>query len=144
MNVINICYVRLENGKNIAQYSSLEPPPEPGVVLDLSPAGTNGLFDVLTVKETPFVWNYKFITITVRPSSSWRSVQKALESDAYYEVTAIDSMQSPTLKRLLQALYRSNFPGTAKGRLLSIVVVFAILLYFRRVSKRIRHFSGTR
>ena len=140
MNVTNIYYVRLENGKNIAQYSSFEPPPEPGVVLDLGQAGTNGLFDVLTVKETPFVGTYKFIIITVRPSSSWGSVQKALESEAYYEVSAIETMQSPTLKRLLQTLDGSNFSGTAKGRLLRLVVVFAILLYFRRMPKRMRHF----
>jgi hypothetical protein len=144
MNVINIYYVRVENGKNIAQYSSFEPPPAPGVVLDLSPAGTRGLFDVLTVKETPFVGNYKFITITVRPSSSWRLVQKALESETYYEVHPTDLMQSPTSSRLLQILDRSNFPGTAESRLLHFVVVFAILLYFRRVSERIRYFLGTR
>ena len=138
MNVTNIYYVRLENGKNIAQYSSLEPPPEPGVVLDLSPAGTNGLFDVLTVQETPFVGNYKFITIIVRPSSSWRLIQKAIESETYHEVSVIDSMQNPISKVLLHILDKSNFPGAAQGRLLNIVVVFVILLYFRRVSKRTR------
>src|SRR5690242_11800318 len=109
MNVIHIYYVRLENGKNIAQYSSLESPPEPGVVLDLSPVGTHGLFDVLIVKETPFVENYKFITITIRPSSSWGLVQEALESETYYEVHPTDLMQSPISKRLLQILERSNF-----------------------------------
>ena len=135
MKVIHIYYVRLQNGKNIAQYASSDPPPKPGVILDLSAAGIDGLFEVLHIKETLFIGDYQLITVTVQPSSSWVLDQKTIESGAYYEVHAIDSMQSPTSRSFLGILKGSELLGNGMGRVLRFIIVFAILLYFRRVFK---------
>ena len=135
MKVINIYYVRLQSGKNIAQYASSDLPPKPGAIIDLSPAGSEGLFEVLNVKETLFIGDYQLITVTVRPSSSWVLDQKTIESGAYYEIHAIDSMQSTTSRLFLGILKRSELSGTGMGRVLRFIMVFAILLYFRRVFK---------
>jgi hypothetical protein len=135
MNVINIYYVRLQTGENIAQYGSLDAPPKPGVILDLSPAGIDGLFEVLNVQEMPFIGNYKFVTVTVQPSSLWVLDQKTIQSGAYYEVHAIDLTQRSISRSLLGILKGSELPGTGRGKLLRSLIVFAILLYFRRVFK---------
>jgi hypothetical protein len=135
MKVINIYYVRLQSGKNIAQYASSDLPPKLGVILDLSSAGFDGLFEVLNVKETLFIGGYQLITVTVRPSSSWMLDQKTIESGAYYEVHAIDSVQSPTSRSFLGILKGSELLGTGMGSVLRFIIVFAILLYFRRVFK---------
>jgi len=135
MKVINIYYVRLQTGKNIAQYASSDPPPKPGAVIDLSPAGIKGLFEVLNAKETLFIGDYQLITVTVRPSPSWVPDQKTIESGAYYEVHAIDSMQSPSSRSLLGILKASEILDSRLGKVLRFMIVFAVLFYFRRVFK---------
>jgi len=135
MKVINIYYVRLQTGKNIAQYASSDPPPKAGAVIDLSPAGSEGLFEVLNAKETLFIGDYQLITVTVRPSSSWVPDQTTIESGAYYEVHAIDSMQSPSSRSLLGILKGFELPGTGMSRALRLMIIFAVLFYFRHVLK---------
>jgi hypothetical protein len=61
--------------------------------------------------------------------------QKTIESGAYYEVHAIDSVQSPTSRSFLGILKGSELLGTGMGSVLRFIIVFAILLYFRRVFK---------
>jgi hypothetical protein len=135
MKVINIYYIRLQTGKNIAQYASSDPPPTPGVLLHLSPAGIEGLFEVLHIKETLFIGDYQLITVTVQPSSSWMLDPKTIESGAYYEVHAIDSMQIPTSRSFLGILKVSELLGDGMGRVLRFILVFALLVYLRRVFK---------
>jgi len=135
MTVLYIYYLRLQTGKNISQYASSDPPPKLGVLIDLSPVGTDGIFEVLKVNEMPIIGNYKMIMVTIRPSSWWVVDQKTIQSGGYYEVHAIDSMPIPTSRSFLGILKVSELFGTGIGRVLRFIIVFAILLYFRRVFK---------
>ena len=132
MKVIHIYYVRLENGKNIAQYASSAPSPKSGKIIDLSSIGTPGLFEVLSIKETPFIGDKNIIVVTARPSSMWVLDQKTIESGLYYDIHAMDAIQIPPSRMFLGILKVSESLGTGLGRLLSTIIIFALLFYLRR------------
>lgn len=129
MEAINICYVRLETGENIAQYTSSGQSPPVGAILDLSFAGTTGIFEVQGVKVTHFIGHYQIILLTVRPSSLPDVVsQNSLGGEAGNEAEIMALTPAyPVFRAILE-----------KPRLLGLVVAALIVILLRFLKRNFK------
>jgi hypothetical protein len=134
LEATQIYYVRLENGKNIAQFSSLGILPQVGAIIDLGAAGVDGPFEVVDIKVTHFIGVYKMVVLIVRISPLWAIDQKAIETGKYQQINIIDPA-TPRVTSLRAIFKRPELFGSLAGMAFPSLLMTVLWLFVRRVFK---------